>query len=241
MAKKRILVVDDQPSIVYSCADQLQEAGFEARGVVDGTEAIELYKSEGFDVVLTDLRMPGVDGLQVLEAIMAYDPEASVVIMTGFGTVEAAADAMRSGAKEFITKPYDIDALIAKVRGLLGRRGQRDARGNLRDLPLASIIWVNCCERNRARLVVRRQGQTGFIYFEEGSIVHAILEDQEGETVIHELLTWEDGTFSLQLDIPPPKNTIKADWAAFLPEGMRHMDEARSGSDHQGSPEGDSR
>ena len=123
MADRRILVVDDEESVIYTCVEELEQEGFEAQGVTDGAEAIELYRSEGFDLVLADLKMPGVDGMEVLRTIMEYDPEALVVIMTAFGTVDIAVEALRSGAREFIAKPFDTSELVAKLRSVLEQRG----------------------------------------------------------------------------------------------------------------------
>lgn len=119
MADERILVVDDEESVIYTCVEELEQEGFEAQGVTDGAQAIELYKAEGFDLVLADLKMPGVDGIDVLKAIIEYDPEARVVIMTAFGTVDIAVEALRSGAKEFIAKPFDTYELVTKLRSVL--------------------------------------------------------------------------------------------------------------------------
>ncbi len=225
MSDKRVLVVDDEESVIYTCVEELQQEGFEARGVTNGAEAIELYKVEGFDLVLVDLKMPDVDGIEVMRAIVEYDPEARVVIMTAYGTVDTAVEALRSGAREFVTKPFDVQQLVDKLRTVLEQRSDKAVRGNLRDLGLASIISVNCNEHNQAELLIRRQGRLAAMYFENGTIVHASLDDQEGEGVIYELLAWEDGSFSLTQGIAPPKRTVETDWTGLLLEGMRRLDE----------------
>ncbi|TKJ31273.1 MAG: hypothetical protein CEE40_01845 [Chloroflexi bacterium B3_Chlor] len=225
MTDRRILVVDDEESVVLTYVDELEQAGFRAQGVTDSAKAVELYKRERFDLVLADLKMAGVDGMGVLRAIMEYDPEARVVIMTAYGTVDIAVEALKTGAREFISKPFDMDALVGKLRSVLEQQTDEAVRGNLRDLGLASIISVNCNEMNQAKLVVRRQGRVGTIHFEGGTIVHATLDDEEGEGVIYELLSWEDGRFSLEQGVPPPKRTIEADWTGLVLEAMRRIDE----------------
>lgn len=225
MTDRRILVVDDQESVVLTCLDELEAKGFRAQGVTDGVEAIELYRREHFDLVLAELNMAGVDGLGVLRAIMDYDPEARVVIMSAYGTVELAVEALRDGACEFISKPFDMDALAGKLRSVLEQETHDAVRGNLRDLGLPSIISVNCSEMNQAKLVIRRRGQVGTIHFDGGTIVHATLDDEEGEGAIYELLSWEDGMFSLEQGVPPPKRTVNADWTGLVLEGMRRIDE----------------
>ncbi len=231
MTDQRILVVDDEENVIFTCVEELEQEGFQAQGVTDGAQAIELYKAEAFDLVLADLKMPGVNGMDVLKAIVEYDPEALVVIMTAFGTVDVAVEALRSGAREFIAKPFDTHELVGKLRSVLEQRSDRAVRGNLRDLGLASIISVNCNEHNQAELLIRRQGRLASVYFEGGTIVHATLDDQEGEEVIYELLSWEDGNFSLEQGVPPPKRTVGTDWTGLVLEGMRRLDEGVSDSD----------
>jgi DNA-binding response OmpR family regulator len=225
MSDSRILVVDDEESVVSTCVDKLVEEGFRVQRVTEGAKAIELYKREHFDLVLSDLKVAGVDGMGVLRAIMEYDPEARVVIMTADGTVDIAVEALRAGAREFISKPSDMDALVVKLRSVLEQQSGEAVRGNLRDLGLASIISVNCNEMNQAKLVVRRKGRVGTVHFDGGTIVHATLDDEEGDRVIYELLSWEDGRFSLEQGVPPPKRTVEADWTGLVLEAVRRIDE----------------
>ena len=118
-----------------------------------------------------------------------------------------------------------MGALVLRLRNVLEQQTDKAVRGSLRDLALASLISVNCNEMNQAKLQVRRQGRVGTIYFDGGTIVHATLDDEEGEGIIYELLSWEDGLFSLEQGVPPPKRTIEADWTGLVAEGMRRIDE----------------
>ena len=232
MAAKRILIVDDEPNVVKSCARMLELEGFETQGVTDGAEAIELYKQQGFDLVLADLKMPGVDGLQVLREIREYDPGATVAIITAYGTKESVVEAFRSGACEFLEKPLRADTLISTVRRILAHEGDdRVVRGNLRTLSLPSIVQVNCAEGNLARLRVRHQGREGSIYFADGNVVHAEMDGEVGEEVVYELLTREDGDFFLEMGVEPPRRTITTNWSGLLLEGMRRIDESNAAWD----------
>ena len=99
-------------------------------------------------------------------------------------------------------------------------------RGKLRDISLASLISVNCNEMNQARLAVRHGDREGVLFFADGTITHMTLGDQEGESVIHELLSWEDGEFELEPGVPAPKRTVNTPWSTLLLEGMQHVDES---------------
>ncbi len=97
--------------------------------------------------------------------------------------------------------------------------------GNLRDMPLTSLISVNCNDQNRARLRLQHDGQEAEIYFDGGQIVHMTLGDREGEEVIHDLLSWEDGSFELEMDVSPPAQTVHTPWSNLVLDGLRRIDE----------------
>jgi DNA-binding response OmpR family regulator/predicted regulator of Ras-like GTPase activity (Roadblock/LC7/MglB family) len=226
---KRILLVDDEPNVVKSCARMLELEGFSVQGVTNGAEAIDLYQSEGFDLVLTDLKMPDVDGLNVLTAVREHDPRAAVVIFTAYGTKESVVEALRLGAREFLEKPLDAKTLVATVRRILDQGDGAVVRGNLRSMSLPSIFQVNCTERNQACLRIRRGRQEGSIFFADGDVVHAELGSHVGEEAIYELLAWEDGEFELEMDVAAPERTVATGWSGLLLEGMRRLDEEAAG------------
>jgi CheY-like chemotaxis protein/predicted regulator of Ras-like GTPase activity (Roadblock/LC7/MglB family) len=226
---KRILLVDDEPNVVKSCARMLELEGFAVEGVTNGKEALDLYRGEHFDLVLTDLKMPDVDGLEVLTAVRRLNPDAAVVIFTAYGTKESVVEALRLGAREFLEKPLDTKTLTATVRRILSQENGATVRGNLRSMSLASIFQINCTERNRARLQIRHDEQEGSVYFADGDIVHAELGSQIAEEAVYEMLSWEDGDFEIEMDVPAPERTVTAGWSGLLLEGMRLLDEQTAG------------
>ena len=229
MTAKSILVVDDEPNVVKSCARMLELEGFAVQGVTSGAEAIDLYQHEGFDLVLTDLKMPNVDGLEVLTAIREHNPHAAVVIFTAYGTKDNVVEALRLGAREFLEKPLETKTLVATVRRILEQGDGTVVRGNLRSLSLPSIVQINCSERNRALLRVRHRGQEGRIFFADGDVVHAVLGSQVGEEAVYELLAWQEGDFELEMDVTVSERTISTNWSGLLMEGMRRLDEKAAG------------
>ena len=98
-------------------------------------------------------------------------------------------------------------------------------QGNLIDISLSSLISINCNEMNQARLQIINRDKEGTLFFDEGDIVHMTLGSQEGEDVIFELLTWEDGTFELTKDVRAPKRSVQTSWSHLLLEGLRRIDE----------------
>lgn len=124
MATKRILVVDDEESIRDLCARVLIRAGFEVITAGSGEDALSQLQGEAFDLVISDLRMPGVTGLEVLEAAKASFPTIRVVLITGFGTAETVARAKQLGADRVLTKPFNPMELLAAVREILPNENQ---------------------------------------------------------------------------------------------------------------------
>lgn len=113
--QKSLLVVDDEPSILVSLARELAIANLKVTTAASGEEAVAKINTRFFDLVMTDLRMPGIDGFQVLKATKQKNPQTIVIILTGYGAVEAAINALRLGADDFLLKPCDPDELLYRI------------------------------------------------------------------------------------------------------------------------------
>ena len=113
--RPRLLVVDDDAAAVESLREIFDREGFGVRTASSGEEGLDVLRSEDFDVVLADLRMPGMDGMDLLRAVKALRPDTEVVIMTAFGTIERAVEAMREGAYDFVTKPLKRPLVVRSV------------------------------------------------------------------------------------------------------------------------------
>lgn len=120
MSKGRILVVDDESSARGALSEILQDEGYKVRTAADGFRALAAASEFAPDVVLTDLKMPGMDGLSLMARIKETDPEVDVVLMTAFGDVENAVEAMRAGASNYLTKPLNSDELLVVLERCLG-------------------------------------------------------------------------------------------------------------------------
>lgn len=129
MTRKRILVVDDDESLRWVTQAQLQQSGYEVSAAADGNGALEIMRQAAPDLVITDLKMPGMSGLELLRKIRTDFPEIIVIMVTAFGTVENAVEAMKAGAYDYITKPVNMDELRLIVnRGLEHLGLQKEVR-----------------------------------------------------------------------------------------------------------------
>jgi two-component system, NtrC family, response regulator AtoC len=121
----RILIVEDKDSLRTMLEEMLKAEGLRVDCAATGTQAVERLKAgERYDLVLTDWRLPGADGLAVLDAAVAQDPTLPVLVMTAYGSIETAVEAMKRGAEDFVTKPVDPDLLRLLVSRALERRAR---------------------------------------------------------------------------------------------------------------------
>jgi DNA-binding NtrC family response regulator len=121
-----VLVVDDDPAVGKVLGALLRQDGLEAEHVASGAEALQALEARPFEVVVTDVRMPGMDGMELLDRVKRRWPELPVVVLTAFGSVELGVEAMKAGAADFITKPFDREQILAVIRKEL-RAGRRFA------------------------------------------------------------------------------------------------------------------
>jgi len=118
----RILVVDDEMIVCESLKRILEEEGYEAEDALSGKEAFEKMKANPFDIVITDLKMPGIDGMEVLRTFRKEYPDSIIIMITGFSTVETAVEAMKLGAFDYIPKPFTPDEVAVVVKKAIEKK-----------------------------------------------------------------------------------------------------------------------
>jgi DNA-binding NtrC family response regulator len=117
-----ILLADDEPTIQLSACDALRAAGHNVTLASDGARALECVRSRVFDLVVTDIRMPKADGLEVFRETRAQSPGTAVILMTAYGNVDDAVTALKHGATDYMTKPFDLDELLVRVERIAHQR-----------------------------------------------------------------------------------------------------------------------
>jgi two-component system response regulator HydG len=118
----KILIAEDEEITLKHLISTLRKEGYEVSGTKDGRDALTTINRDHFDLLISDVRMPGMSGIELLEKTKEAHPEIDVMIITGFGSVGAAVDAMKRGAHDYITKPFDLDELVIKVRKITERK-----------------------------------------------------------------------------------------------------------------------
>ena len=118
----RILIAEDEEITLNNILDTLQDEGYEVTATKNGSDALQRLDKEHFDVLITDIKMPGLSGMELLEKVREAYPAMEVILITGFGSIGSAVEAMRKGAYDYITKPFDLDELTLRVRKIMEQR-----------------------------------------------------------------------------------------------------------------------
>lgn len=130
--QKHLLIVDDEKALREAIAERLEDHGFVVEQADSGEAALARLAEFAFDILITDLRLPGIDGRKVLEAALERYPEIIPIVITGYGTVKDAVEAIKQGAADFITKPFQFDALLHVLRSALEQRRLKSENAYLR-------------------------------------------------------------------------------------------------------------
>ncbi len=118
----RVLVVDDEPDFLETLVKRLKRRKVDASGVSSGVEAMQLLEQEHFDVVILDIRMPGMDGIETLREIKRKRPLIEVILLTGHASVESGMQGMQLGAFDYVMKPAEFEDILEKVRQAFERK-----------------------------------------------------------------------------------------------------------------------
>jgi DNA-binding response OmpR family regulator len=173
----KVLVAEDDVTLREEVAELLRSGGHEVHVVPDGNEAIRRIEGEAFDLALVDWNMPGKTGGEVLRRAREVRPRTAVIVMTGYGNVDTAVEAMRSGAKDFLQKPFDVDSLENTIRSI------RDELGSRRKTVTGEIA-----ARQRKTPAVRAPEETAmkaaFLHSKHGLLVASKV--REGEKTVDE-------------------------------------------------------
>ncbi len=139
--KIQVLIADDEDPLRITISAWLEDEGFQVEQAADGLEAIKKTQSKDFDIAILDIKMPGANGLEVLRFIKKNSSQTEVVMMTGMSDVSMAVEAMKLGAKEYLTKPIDMDQLVPQLKGIIKTRDAEDRIRRLQTEHTARLLY----------------------------------------------------------------------------------------------------
>ena len=217
----RILIVDDNKSMLYTLSKILEDAGYSCLTAENGQSAIQKVKSSDFALVILDFKMPDSDGLKVLVSLKSLKPELPVIILTAFGEIKKAVEAIKSGAEDYITKPFDNNEMLKSIKRVLGSDTSSQLRNSGDKLTEKSVDNFIVLSGNGMSEVLRQvklvaptnltvllQGESGTGKEVIANIIHKLSERSSGpfvgvdcgaipETLFEsELFGYEKGAFT---------------------------------------------
>ena len=196
MEFKKILVVDDEDSVRNMITVLLQKEEFDASGARNGEEALQLLSERSFDAVLCDVRMPEMDGLEVLSTIKSLYPDTTVIMMSAFGTVDLAVEAMKQGAYDYISKPFKTDEILLTLRKAQERESLRRENIQLKEQIEEKFSLENVVAKSPAMVKIIDTARKVASYRS-----HVLITGESGTgkevlaRAIHNLSPWKDGPF----------------------------------------------
>jgi len=172
MKKKNILIVDDDQAMRLALSESLESCGYEVEAVENGRDALDLFRKRTFNLVVTDMRMPGMTGIEVLKGVKKMSSDIPVILITAYGTVSIAVEAMKEGAAEFIMKPFSLDDLEAVVKNVLNTSEMDKAQKQevihtapsiiTKDLKLISILdMLRNVAKSKSGILIQGESGTG--------------------------------------------------------------------------------
>ena len=222
----RVLVVDDDIEQSTFLREVILGWGHQVETATDGMHAISLLSTFAPSVIVTDLKMPKMDGFSLLSHIMEHYPEIPVIIITGYSTSDMERLAMEGGAIGYIAKPFMIDDLAKRIITTL--RKEADG-GTLHSV--SSGIFLQLMEMEEktctVRLIEKPTGKQGILFFLGGQLLDARCDGLRGEAAAYEIFSWDDVSLSIQNSCPQRERRIHRDLQAILLDAMRLKDELK--------------
>ncbi len=234
---RHVLLVDDDPELSWAVGRYLTRAGYKVLTCGDGSEALQVLESRQFDALVTDVQMPGVNGLALVEWVREHRPRMSVVVITAFGSPTIREVAMRKGAIVYLEKPLDPAVLV----DVLQSSTRCDSfSGSIADIDLFDYIQLMLVTRREVVVEVSaRSGGQGRLFIQEGDVVHAECDEAEGEEAFHRCLAYEGGQFTTLPWREPSRRSITERGEFLLMEAARKKDEAEHEAQEGGTGGGE--
>ncbi len=223
---KKVLVVDDEEDMLWMLQRNLNKGmpDVEILSARSGEEALAVLSDTTVELVITDINMPGMNGLDLLIEINNRYPDTGVIIMTAYPSSAYEREAMMSGSLRFIEKPFDIKDMRDIVKSVL--KTSDGFQGTINGIDLMDIIQFNGLSQATAALKVTTAEQEGMLFFKNGAVVHAMCDQASGEEAFFKIIAFNDGTLQNIRGVEPPIKSINKSLESLLFEAAVRNDEA---------------
>jgi CheY-like chemotaxis protein len=218
---RRLLLVDDEENFLVSLQEGLARQGFAVSTAGNGQEALLVLARQPIDLVVTDLKMPGIDGFGLLAAMHSRYPTVPAIVMTAFATEAVELRSLEAGAIQCIDKPVDLIALTGHIHRTL----EQVALGRLRGVSLSSFLQLLGMERKTALVVARWRDGTARLYVKDGLLIHAEDGGHEGLEVALRTVALDHVEIEIRQGPAPPRPSLSLPITELLLESARLGDE----------------
>jgi len=226
MGKIRILLVDDDKNFLLSLSEGLRSHNdkYEVLLAGNGIEAIEKLKSDEVNIVVTDLRMPEMDGIELIVTMSRDYPELNIIVMTAYGTSEIENNLKNFGNCQYIEKPLDFNDLVSKIeKGI-----NPISSGFINGISIKSFIQILKMEKKSCTLKVVSRNKKGELFFEQGELFEAISGDMSGLDVALEIISWHSPEIEIVGENKQNNNNINKDIDFLILEAVKRSDELKN-------------
>ena len=223
---KTVLLVDDDQEMLLALKGGFTRYrdSFGIQLAADGLQAVEKLKQSVISLVVTDLKMPGMDGFELLAHIMEHYPDIPVIIITGYSTPEMERLAREGGAVDYIAKPFLIENLARQIIARLSKESEGGTLHNVSSgmfLQLVEMEQKTCTIRLEDKLTAKK----GILFFQNGKLLDARANDLMGENAAYEIFSWDQVNLSIQNGCALKKKRIHSELQHLILEAARRKDE----------------
>ncbi len=223
---KNVLLVDDDHEMLLALKEGFVKYrdSFAVQLASDGLKAVESLKKSVISLVVTDLKMPGMDGFELLAHIMEYYPDIPVIIITGYSTPEMEHLAREGGAVGYIAKPFLIENLARQIMTTLRKESEG---GTLHNVSSGMFLQLVGMEQKTCtiRLDDKFTGKKGILFFHEGELLDARVNELQGENAAYEIFSWDQVNLSIQNGCALKEKRIHSEMPHLILEAARRKDE----------------
>jgi CheY-like chemotaxis protein len=218
-----VLIVDDDATFRTTIGRDLADQGFVVSLAQNAAEAADILAAEAVDILLTDLRMPGADGIDLLDRVRTLSPRTRAILMSGFASARDYQRALECGAVRVLCKPFTSAELLQAIRQAIDC--ETGFRGSIHGLSLIDLLQMFHFARRSLAIVVDGWAP-GHVYLEEGRIIHAVYQEHVGVAALRAILAMPAGSLRTMVLPAETPHSITGDFDALLLDALRALDEA---------------
>jgi len=222
----KVLIVDDDKAWLVLLKKELEaySDSFSVIAVDNGRDALAVLRSHHITIMVTDLRMPEIDGFQLSSYVLKNYPDISVIVSTAFDRPKTRAVVLKSGAEDYITKPYTATYLAEKIKRVLKKKAEG---GSLHNVSLETYLQLVEMEQQTCTLRVSKKNgpEMGVLFFKDGELINARTADLRGEEAAYKILSWSGVSIMIENSCPDIERAIETGLQSILLEAMRVKDE----------------